>query len=133
MTRSVAALFGSAALALTITAASGAEDADAHSANAIVPGCRDYVAQANRRLLLQGICAGIVEGISFMGAMVQVAKKEVPQGFIREQLCLNVPDEVTSEQVVRVAVAYIDARPARMHEPFPTLALEALRAAWPCR
>jgi hypothetical protein len=36
-------------------------------------------------------------------------------------------------QAIRVVIAYIDQRPARMHEPFVALALEALRASWPCR
>src|SRR4051794_16854802 len=43
------------------------------------------------------------------------------------------PKRVTSEQVVRVVVAYIERRPQRMHENFKELALEALRDAWPCR
>src|SRR5258708_9926592 len=30
-------------------------------------------------------------------------------------------------------IAYIEARPTRMHESFNDLALEALRTAWPCR
>jgi hypothetical protein len=34
--------------------------------------------------------------------------------------------------MVRVVVAYIEARPARVHEDFRNLALEALREAWPC-
>jgi Rap1a immunity proteins len=46
-------------------------------------------------------------------------------------VCL--PQGVTDiRQVVSVVVAYIDARPARMHKNFNTLALEALRNAWPC-
>jgi hypothetical protein len=47
--------------------------------------------------------------------------------------CIDIPDGVTLGQEVKVVVAYIDARPARMHEPFTQLALEALRTAWPCR
>jgi Rap1a immunity proteins len=43
------------------------------------------------------------------------------------------PAGVTIAQEVRVVVVYIDARPARMHEPFKMLVVEALRAAWPCR
>src|SRR5258708_1979768 len=39
----------------------------------------------------------------------------------------------TIDQFVKVVVAYIEARPARMHEQFEGLTLEALRAAWPCR
>ena len=41
--------------------------------------------------------------------------------------------EVTLGQMVRVIVAYIDARPARVHEDFRLLALEALVDAWPCK
>jgi Rap1a immunity proteins len=33
---------------------------------------------------------------------------------------------------VAVVIKYIEARPERMHEPFADLALEALKAAWPC-
>jgi hypothetical protein len=33
----------------------------------------------------------------------------------------------------RVVVAYIEQRPARMHEKFGLLAVEALQKAWPCR
>jgi Rap1a immunity proteins len=43
------------------------------------------------------------------------------------------PKGVTSGQALRVVVTYIDAIPARMHENFKYLAVEALRAAWPCK
>jgi hypothetical protein len=36
-------------------------------------------------------------------------------------------------QSIRVVVKYIDDRPERQHEDFMALALEALRAAWPCK
>jgi hypothetical protein len=35
------------------------------------------------------------------------------------------------EQTVKVVIAYIDARPARLHEHFATLASEALKEAFP--
>ena len=54
-------------------------------------------------------------------------------GRLSRQSCLDFPERVTTEQMVRVVVTYIEGRPARMHEPFNHLALEALRAAWPCR
>ena len=44
-----------------------------------------------------------------------------------------IPTSVTEGQVIRVAADYIDRVPARMHEPFDALALEAFRAHWPCR
>jgi hypothetical protein len=61
-------------------------------------------------------CAGIVVGLSFMGQ---------PYG-----MC--VPAGTTSQQVASVVVQYIDAQPARIHEDFNPIAVEALRANWPC-
>ena len=43
------------------------------------------------------------------------------------------PSGVTYEQGVRIVIAYIEARPQRMHESFGLLALEALTAASPCK
>jgi Rap1a immunity proteins len=42
------------------------------------------------------------------------------------------PPGVTYEQGVRIVIAYIEARPRRLHESFGLLAREALMAAWPC-
>src|SRR6266550_2415689 len=47
--------------------------------------------------------------------------------------CADIPRDVTYEQMVRVVIRYIEARPNRMHEPFRSLALEAIVGAWPCR
>jgi len=41
-------------------------------------------------------------------------------------MCIDAPDGATLSQAVKVVVAYIDARPERMHERFDNLALEAL-------
>jgi Rap1a immunity proteins len=50
-----------------------------------------------------------------------------------EPPAMEISDGVTVGQEIMVVVAYIDARPARMHENFGVLALEALRTAWPCK
>ena len=47
--------------------------------------------------------------------------------------CADIPRGVNYEQSVRVVIRYIEMRPQTMHESFNALALEALRAAWPCR
>ena len=57
---------------------------------------------------------GIVRGVSFM------------------EFRACPPRGVTLGQKIRVAVRYIDERPARQHEAFETLVSEALRAAWRC-
>jgi hypothetical protein len=51
----------------------------------------------------------------------------------RLNMCIDAPDGVTVGQEARVVVAYIDARPERMHQRFDYFALEALRTAWPCK
>jgi hypothetical protein len=33
----------------------------------------------------------------------------------------------------QVIIAYIEARPQRMHEDFRVLAVEAMQKAWPCK
>lgn len=88
------------------------------SATWVMPGCRTYVNDAswNGTEFKAGVCTGIVRGIFFMDAGGTCA-----------------PEAVTQDQMVRVVAQYIDARPSRQHESFSKLAVEALRAAWPCR
>jgi len=64
---------------------------------------------------------------------LSLVKFPLPENdFRRLKMCINEPN-TTVGQEVRVVVAYIDARPARMHEPFIALALESLQKAWPCK
>ena len=94
------------------------------SADYVMPGCRDAAslitfsnsAGSEEQLSLTSFCAGIVIGLSFMGQ---------PYG-----ICL--PTGTTSQQVASVVVQYIDGQPTRIREDFNPLAVEALRANWPC-
>jgi hypothetical protein len=94
------------------------------SADNVMPGCRDAAslitfsnaAESEDQVSLMSFCAGIVVGLSFMGQ---------PYG-----MC--VPAGTTSQQVASVVVQYIDGQPARIHEDFNPIAVEALRANWPC-
>jgi hypothetical protein len=118
---------GGVALALTVTAAAAE---GMNSANDVMMGCRSYLNTFSAEPMKEGHCLGFIEGIVSMGGSVgrsPAAAAAVPG------LCLNPPAGSTVAQGVRVVVAYIDARPARMHEFFVTLALEALRTAWPCK
>jgi Rap1a immunity proteins len=114
-------LGGGVALALTVTAA--VAEPDLNSANYLLPFCRGFGDLKSSVPFEQGRCAGIVSGIAYMGSAVEASSR----------VCLDIQATVTSGQDVKVVVAYIDARPARLHEPFARLALEALRAAWPCK
>jgi hypothetical protein len=124
-------LFG-VALALAVATASAQENID--SANYMLPLCQGFVDRKSSDPFEQGRCAGIIDGIAYMGFLVRaMGKLPLPGESMPRQLCLNVPEEVTVGQMVRVVIAYIEARPALMHTSFRGLALEALQAAWPCR
>ncbi len=94
------------------------------SADYIMPGCRDAASlitfsdarESQEDVSRMSFCMGVVVGLSFIG---------LPYG-----IC--VPAGTTSQQATRVVVQYIDGQPARMQEDFNSLAVEALRATWPC-
>src|SRR5690242_5206462 len=85
------------------------------SANSIMPGCRNFIAQTNVDMLGQGYCAGLVDGLVYA----------------ERDLCF--PTGATVEQAIRLIVEYIDAHPARLEENFRRLALEAIHRSWPCK
>ena len=68
--------------------------------------------------ILLARCSGIIEGLSYRDDGKTVCP---PKG------------SVTNGQMIRVVVKYIDDRPERQQEYFKVLALEAFRAAWPCK
>jgi hypothetical protein len=94
-------------------------EVDQHSANSMMPACRAFLLPNPPATVLEsfdsGRCAGVVEGLLYAAS----------------DICL--PPNVVSAQSIRVVVKYIDDRPQRQHENFKALALEALRAAWPCK
>jgi Rap1a immunity proteins len=101
--------------ALTLSGGTVSAEQDVKSANFVMPGCRAFLTDdEGAGLFLEGWCGGLVSGL-----------------VESESNCA--PSAVTPRQLVRVVVQYVDARPARMHESFKKLALEALKAAWPCK
>ncbi len=126
MTRSV--LLEATALALTVTAAS----AQVNSANEMMPHCRNALdPKSAENLYAQGACVGTIVGIAFVAVSLNALSPSDEN--VRRELCVNPSATGTKGQLVRTVVAYIDARPARMHESFDELALEALRTARPCK
>lgn len=94
--------------------------ANLNSANHIMPGCRallepDPPKDMNTKFL-SAQCRAIVGGLIYASS---------------SNICPQKSEE--TDQDVRVVVKYIDGQPARLHEDFFALALEALRAAWPCK
>jgi Rap1a immunity proteins len=93
-----------------------AVDMDKASANYVMQGCRGAAAGASHDPFLGGLCNGLISGVLYMRGL---------------EVCELAG--VTHGQELAVVAQYIDARPARMHEDFRKLALEALTAAWPCK
>jgi Rap1a immunity proteins len=81
-----------------------------------MPGCRTVVNDTgwNENGYKAGLCSGTVSGIFFMDTGGTCP-----------------PNGVTHGQMIRVVAHYVDARPARQHEDFMKLAVEAFRAACP--
>jgi hypothetical protein len=120
-------LFG-VVLAFTVTAAS----AQVNSANEMMPHCRNALdPKSAENLYAQGACVGTIVGIAFVAVSLNALSPSDEN--VRREFCINPSATGIRGQLVRTVVAYIDARSARMHENFGVLALEALRAAWPCR
>ena len=90
-----------------------AED-DIDSGKYVLQGCRSFISAGRDDYLAQGICMGAVK------AIIQT----------HQRLCR--PKVLTTDQAIRVIIAYIDSRPARLHENFYGLAIEAMENAWPC-
>jgi hypothetical protein len=110
-----------AALALAIMTAPTSAQENTNSANFMLSYCKSFLAQDVSRLdreksFYVGLCVGSITAITFVGRSLR--------------FCF--PEGATHGQMVRVVVAYIEGRPARMHEDFRDLAVEALREAWPC-
>ena len=108
---------------VTMMSVSGAATAqpEMNTANAVMPGCRAVIAQDKRDPFGIGRCVGLVEATMSLGSSLGGG------------LAFCFPEGVSSAQGVRIVVQYIEGRPARMQENFVLLAVEAFRAAWPCK
>jgi Rap1a immunity proteins len=105
------------AACITMLSVTGHAQSSADSANEVMKGCRAFIDLRLSEIFYQGICSGAV-----------MALLQFDSSF---GICF--PGDSTVNQAVRVVVAYIDAKPARLHENFNRLALEALKDAWPCK
>jgi hypothetical protein len=105
-------------------AASATAQEDTQSGNFFVAPCRivaSGVPPKDDDLFLTGVCIGRIEALAWAAT-----------GFRDEAIRSCRPGAVTGVQLAKVVVAYMDRDPARLHEPFDGLVLEALAKAWPC-
>jgi Rap1a immunity proteins len=113
-------------LAIAVSVSSAAAQQDINSANFMLPHCKGFLSRQQSPTspsdaFEQGVCAGTITAFAFVARVLPV------------QMRYCYPDGVTPSQMIPVVIKYIEARPARLHESFRELALEALRDAWPCR
>lgn len=104
--------------------------ATSEDTNQLVDGCR----------LLISITSGVSDsGLStnaalWMGkcsGMLEVAVDLGPR--LTERLRYCPPGAATYQQAAKVYVKFVDAHPERLHELPLILALDSLKAAWPCQ
>jgi Rap1a immunity proteins len=112
-------------VALTVTAAGAAETETPpeYSANAVLPNCKAFIGEATVNNVAAAYCNGMMNMLTFLG----------PGRDRSFGQCMQIPKGATNQQIARVIVRYVEARPQRMHENFSQLAVEALHAAWPCK
>ena len=113
-------------LATALLTEAGNAQPDTYSANHLLPACKEFLEAKDKPPSLtsafeRGICVGTVETFSLLVRILPPPLNSCP------------PNGVTTGQEVRVIIAYIEARPQRMHEDFKVLALEAWHQAWPCK
>jgi Rap1a immunity proteins len=92
-----------------------------NSAAWMLPGCRAALTPSPDPDFRQGMCAGSLGTLLFLG-------DALPDEF---KVCR--PSGAVLHDAVRIVVEFADGRPARLHEPFTAVAMEALAVAWPCR
>jgi hypothetical protein len=99
------------------------------TANYALAGCKTYLALIEGRpaeakyAMQMGFCQGSIDAIAWLNSV----------GLVLSGVWWCVPQGVDNDQMLRVVIRYVDARPQRHHESFALLALEALAAAWPCK
>jgi len=114
-----------------LVAALGAGNADAQkneSANFMVPVCKKWLAGSGAKdaeglqlIFDAGVCSGTISTLTHVRELVLPDFRSCWQ------------QGATWGQSIRVALAYIEAHPERMHEDFRDLVLEAWHEAWPCK
>lgn len=102
-----------------------ARAANEQTGNDILESCRKMgnltPPKAINEALYIGDCAGMSRTLVSIGSHLQPSMR----------FCM--PGAATFQQAAKVFVAYMDANPQRLHELSLILAIDAFRAAWPCK
>ncbi len=106
-----------AAACIAMLPVTGLAELKPFGASEVMRGCHAYIAQTVDESFDQGTCSGEVTVLMQFGPRFGICP----------------PVGATIGQGVRVVVAYVDKRPARLRDDFTALAIEALKEAWPCK
>ena len=125
---------GICALMLLMMVTATVAEEDAHSANAILPGCKAFAGEMiGEPPFKQGVCGGMVLGVLGMAVNLRDLCKDLSSCGNARLMCVNAPESVTVADATHVVIKYLEANTNRLHEKFDWLALEALQDAWPCK
>jgi hypothetical protein len=109
----------------------GCTAAQAASANEVLPACKLYLSVVDRHgAVSQSELPHLMDAGKCLGAVYALL---TVSHTLAEPLKFCPPVDFEAEQGVRAVIAYIENRPGRAREDFTMLALEALRAKWPCQ
>ncbi len=89
---------------------------DAESANYLIDACRIAADSATVSTVDTAFKAGLCVG----------------ELYVVKSITACIPRQVTTAQLAKVVIAYLDKHPARLHEKFLLLATEAVIDAWHC-
>jgi NAD/NADP transhydrogenase beta subunit len=123
------AIMTGAFMGLSVTAA-GAAAVDYLSANNLLPACKAIVGSKG---VIKSSNLQKAHDVGFCSATLSTLLSLGRAQMLDDQFgCMQVPPEVSPDQVAQIVVRYVEARPQRMQEPLIWLALEAIQEAWPC-
>ncbi|WP_371498077.1 Rap1a/Tai family immunity protein [Bradyrhizobium sp.] len=92
----------------------------------LLPGCINHLEELSPTVstdvvYASGVCLGMISILAAVGTVLPADRRYCP------------PPTGTVTQAVRVVVKYLNDHPERLHERFQILAVDGLRAAWPCK
>ncbi|MBK5436655.1 hypothetical protein HX819_27700 [Pseudomonas sp. D6002] len=115
----VAAMVGMGGLATEVRADTG---------NQMAENCRAFLKEKipSDRYFNAGVCAGFVNGVTDTLVLARIASPET--------IAICIPREgFTMGQAAKVLLKYFDDHPESLHENASMLAIQAYKAAYPCK
>jgi hypothetical protein len=104
--------------------------AETASVTDVLPACKLFLSIMDRQgTVREADVVHLMDAGECLGAVYAMLNLSTA---LTEPLRFCPPNDAEAEQAVRAIVAYVEKIPERAREDFMTLALEALRATWPC-